>query len=110
MINFESNRYSVPWTHAGKCVDLKVVQGRILISYASKEIASHALLNDKNGQVVCTAHYAGLMSAKGQQRAHAKMPQHDPRWKEEVNTVAIRSLALYEQIANTLSFLIGAAW
>ena len=74
MLNFESNRYSVPWPHAGKCVDLKVVQGRILISYAGKEIASHALLNDKNGQVVCAAHYAGLMSVKGQQRAHAGAP------------------------------------
>ena len=55
-------------------MDLKVVQGRILISYAGKEIASHALLNDKNGQVVCAAHYAGLMSVKGQQRAHAGAP------------------------------------
>ena len=91
-------------------MDLKVVQGRILISYGGKEIASHALLNHKNGQVICGAHYAGLMSARGQQRGHAKRPQHDPTWKEEVNTVAIRSLSLYEQIANMTSFLIGVAW
>ena len=110
MISFESNRYSVPWVHAGKCVDLKVAQGRLLISYAGKEIATHVLLAGKNGQVICTAHYAGLMSAKSQKRAHAKMPQHDPAWKEGSHDVVTRSLAVYECVAETLPFSTGATW
>ena len=112
MINFESNRYSVPWPHAGKCVDLKVVQGRLLISYADQEIASHTLLAGKKGQATCAAHYAGLLSAKGQQRASAKKPQHDPAWKEggELYEVLCRSLSVYEQLAKAFSFVTGVSW
>jgi hypothetical protein len=109
MISFESNRYSVPWIHAGKSVELKVVQGRLVISYGGKEIAAHPLLSGKNGQALCPGHYAGLMSSKAR-GPEAKRPPHDPSWREEATDVSVRSLSLYDQIAKALSVLGGVAW
>jgi hypothetical protein len=91
---------------------LKMVQGKLIISYAGQEIASHTLLPGKKGQVTCAAHYAGLMSAKGQQRPPAKRPQHDPAWKEEggLYEVLCRSLSVYEQFAKAFAFVTGVSW
>lgn len=112
MVNFESNRYSVPWRYAGKCVDLKIVQEKLCISYDGQEIATHALLHEKHGQSVCTAHYAGLLSGKQTKRTQQKKPQHDPLWQERREgfyDVMARSLSVYEQFAQCLLVMAGVA-
>lgn len=110
MLSFETNRYSVPWIHAGKCVDLKILQGKLVISYAGQQIARHDLLLGKQGQAICAAHYKGLLSAQSLKACRgSKGPQYDPMWKGGADDVVIRNLSVYEQVAEGQAFLGGEA-
>ena len=96
MISFFSNRYSVPWMYVGKCVDLKVSQGTITMSYEGKTIAEHKLLIGKHQQAINPSHYKGLTMTKPKTQ---QLPQHDPRWNEAWS-VEQRDLSVYEQVAS----------
>ena len=94
MISWANNRYSVPWTHVGQCVNLTICDGYLMLSVDDKVIAKHEVLQGKYQQSVCQQHYAGLIGRSPQQRLTP--PQYDPYWKNHVD-VEVRDLALYEK-------------
>jgi transposase len=97
MISFEANLYSVPWIYVGRCVDLRITQGQLLISTEGKTIATHLLLQGKHQQSISKEHYTGLFHSK-RKKHEEKPPQYDPYWKKE-DEVMIRDLAIYEKAA-----------
>jgi len=97
MVSFGNNRYSVPWTYVGQCVDLKITEGQLLINSSGAVIAAHDLLSGKHQQSVSTAHYAGLLTPKPRNQV-ANRPQHDPYWEEE-GVIEVRDLSVYEAAA-----------
>jgi len=97
MVNFNSNRYSVPWIYSRKRVDIHLREGNILILLEDKEIAKHKLIEGKHQCVVNKEHFAGLFKAS-YSKGIPTPPQHDPRWWDEV-TVMVRELNYYEQAA-----------
>lgn len=97
LVSFGNNKYSVPWVYVGLCVDLKIVNGQLLIAHCGAVVATHNLLLGKHQNSVSTNHYAGL-SAPRSRNQKAKRPQYDPYWKEEEN-IAIRDLSIYEEAA-----------
>jgi len=66
LISVNSNKYSVPYTHAGKSVWIRVVQGDSLkvFSQQAKLIAVHRLSSLKNQIIIDQAHYEGLRRKK----------------------------------------------
>lgn len=97
MVSFERNRYSVPWSYVGQCVDLRITGGSLVLSAEGRTIAIHTLLQGKHQQSICKEHYAGLfhtLKKSGKERP----PQYDPYWREE-EEVLIRELSVYETVA-----------
>lgn len=97
MVSFEANFYSVPWIYVGRCVDLRIAQGQLLISSEGKVIATHLLLQGKHQQSISKEHYTGFLHFK-RKKQEEKPPQYDPYWKKE-DEVMIRDLAIYEKAA-----------
>jgi len=95
MVNFNSNRYSVPWIYSKKQVDLYLSEGKILIILEGKEIASHDLIEGKHQCSVNREHFSGLFKPKYSKGSYLP-PQHDPHWWDDV-TVMVRELNYYEQ-------------
>jgi transposase len=65
LVAYDGSRYSVPWTHAGKQVWLRVSQGRQLIvrGQDGQEIARHSLTGADKRTVIVPEHYQGLRQA-----------------------------------------------
>jgi transposase len=97
LVSYGNNRYSVPWIYVGRCVDLKITAGQLLISSSEVVIATHDLLSGKHQQSILQAHYAGLSAPKSRNQI-ATRPQHDPYWEGE-GVVAVRDLSIYEDAA-----------
>lgn len=61
---YESNRYSVPWTLVGMTVTVRVNPREIKVYYHAKFICSHARSYRKNQVITTEAHRAGLLERK----------------------------------------------
>ncbi len=63
-LQYESNRYSVPWTLVGMTVTVRVNNREIKVHYNHKFICSHARSYLKNKIFTTEAHRAGLLERK----------------------------------------------
>jgi transposase len=63
-IQYESNRYSVPWTLVGMTVTVRVNPREIKVFYHQKLICSHPRSYRKNQVITTEAHRAGLLERK----------------------------------------------
>lgn len=63
-IQYESNRYSVPWTLVGMTVTVRVNPKEIKIYYNEKFICSHSRTYRKSQVITNEGHRAGLMERK----------------------------------------------
>jgi transposase len=87
MVNFETNRYSVPWQYAGKDVEVQISDsGRLQIVHNGIIIAEHEKLLGRYQVSYHKHHFHGIY-----QRGPSGKTQSD---------VQIRSLAFYERIAS----------
>jgi transposase len=86
MVNFETNRYSVPWKYIGKEVEIRPSQGRVDILCGSVVIASHNQAAGKHMNIACADHFVGI---GGQEYINIASPAD--------NMVEIRPLSVYEQ-------------
>lgn len=63
-IQYESNRYSVPWTLVGMTVTVRVNPREIKVFYHQKFICSHGRSYRKNQVLTTESHRAGLLERK----------------------------------------------
>lgn len=96
LISFQTNRYSVPWTHVGHLVDLAVKNGQLVISMDGDIIATHQLLSGKHKLSLNEAHYKGLIRSNPQPH-QIQFPEHDPYFQEDESVVQ-RDIHVYEQL------------
>lgn len=94
-VNYQSNRYPVPWNAAGQEVTLREVGGRLEIRLGGSLLATHTLCLGKHQVLTLADHYAGLP-------APAAGP---PGGKARITVcvsgpeVEVRSLSAYEAVA-----------
>ncbi len=65
LVNFETNRYSVPVEYVGKSVTLKALPETVEIWSENKVIASHKRCYDREKSIFDLAHYLPLLEKKG---------------------------------------------
>lgn len=63
-IDFETNRYSVPWTLVGKIVTVRADDDHVAIYYGPKRVAHHDRCYLRHQNVANPAHEAGLAERK----------------------------------------------
>jgi hypothetical protein len=61
LVQFETNRYSVPSEYAHQTVWLKAFVGHLEITSRDKTVASHTRLNGKYEESICFDHYARVL-------------------------------------------------
>ena len=64
LVQYETNRYSVPAQYAGKPVSLRTYANRIVVVYKQEVIAEHPRYFTKNISYFEPWHYVGLLSQK----------------------------------------------
>jgi hypothetical protein len=96
LVNFEANRYSVPWRLVGEAVDVAVIGHELHIAHAGARIARHALCPGKYQLIRDPEHFAGLLRATAA-AAPASAPLLAGRF--ELPEVEVRDLAVYEAAA-----------
>lgn len=92
LVNYRTNRYSVPARHVGKTVDLVAGPQELRVFLGGELIATHALREGRFQVATEKAHYADLFKRR------AKAPE-PPATIVPWPDVEIRSLAIYEQVA-----------
>jgi hypothetical protein len=93
LVNFNSNRYSVPWVYSGKRMDIHLRDNGILVFLEDKEIARHKLFEGKHQCIINKEHFTGLFKPNYLKEIPLS-PQHDPRWWDDVK-VMVRELKYY---------------
>lgn len=63
-IEYETNRYSVPWVHIGKQVQVRVRQEEVSISLNGTEIARHGRVTDSRKMITLRDHLSGIVGFK----------------------------------------------
>jgi len=96
LVNFEANRYSVPWRLVGEAVDVAVIGHELHIVHAGARVARHALCPGKYQLIRDPEHFAGLLRA-----AAAATPASAPllAGRFELPEVEVRDLSVYEAAA-----------
>lgn len=95
VISLKTNRYSVPWQHAGQMVDIRYRDNEVHIYHKNACIAVHPRLTGRHEQSITAAHYQGLFRRDGVESAASCEPHHDPRAWDAVD-VMVRDLNQYE--------------
>jgi hypothetical protein len=100
LVNFRANRYSVPFTYAGKRVDLVPAHRQLKIYREGLLIASHALLEGRFRLSMKQAHYEGIFKLKSNDSMIKPAMSCQVRSiYDTTDDVQVRDLALYETIA-----------
>lgn len=95
MVNYNSNRYSVPWIYSGKKIEIHLSEDKILIMLDGKEIAKHKIIEERHKCAINREHFSGLFKSKyAKEVPHP--PQYDPQWWDDF-TVMVRELNYYEK-------------
>jgi hypothetical protein len=71
MVQFETNRYSVPTDYAHETVLIKAFERRIQIIKADKGIASHQRLFSRHDEAINPYHFLALLEKKSRAVDHA---------------------------------------
>ena len=98
LVNFETNRYSVPWRLVGQAVDVAVIGHELHLLHAGERVARHALCPGKYQLIRDPEHFAGLLRATA---AAPSAPVAGPLLggRFESPEVEVRDLAVYEVAA-----------
>ena len=72
LVQFETNRYSVPSEYAHQTLWLKAFVGHLEITSRDKTVASHIRLNGKYEESICFEHYARVLERKPGAEQHFK--------------------------------------
>jgi hypothetical protein len=72
LVQFETNRYSVPSEYAHQTVWLKAFVNHLEITSGDKTVAHHTRLNGKYEESVCFEHYARVLERKPGAEQHFK--------------------------------------
>jgi transposase len=62
-IEVDTNFYSVPWALIGEKVTVQVVDEKLLIYRAGKEVASHYISNEQRGRYIQSLHLQGIIGS-----------------------------------------------
>lgn len=73
LVNFETNRYSVPSDYSGQWLVIKAYDREIKICSGQKEIASHRRSFDKHALFKQPAHYAKIIEQKKKAKANHRL-------------------------------------
>jgi hypothetical protein len=113
LVQFETNRYSVPTEYAYQTVWLKAFVDRVEITTSEKTVAVHPRLNDKFQESIRFEHYAKILERKpgGQQhlKAQDKQPLAAKRSKLEPSPfpqvhVQAPNLTQYSQLLRSIQY------
>lgn len=93
-VSWQSNRYSVPWQHAGREVWVREKAGQVEVHWGDERIAAHPSAAGKHRAIIRPDHHTGIpLSAL---RHSAKIQIH---FREMAPEVEVRPLATYEVMA-----------
>ena len=91
-VSFKSNRYSVPWQHAGKEVFVREVGAVVEIVREEQQLAVHSLCLGQHQTLTIAAHHAGIPTqAPRSGKARLSLKGSAPQ-------VEVRSLDAYEAL------------
>ena len=91
MINFETNRYSVPFPYVGKQVEIQTEPELIRIFHDGELIAIHSRCSERHQVRMERVHYDGIF---GRQKPFGSIKSAENASEE----VEIRDLAFYERL------------
>jgi transposase len=97
LVNFETNRYSVPWRLVGQAVEVAVVGHELHLLLAGTRVARHALCPGKYQVIRDPEHFAGLLKP-----TPVTSPGSAPRLRVgllSLPEVEVRDLGVYEAVA-----------
>ena len=94
-VSWQSSRYSVPWTYAGKPVWVRENGSNVEVRYGAQQIARHERAMRRHQVVTQPVHHQGIPD--GSEKRSAKILVH---LRETAPDVEIRPLAAYESIAS----------
>ena len=97
LVNFEANRYSVPWRLVGQAVDVAVIGHELHILHDGTRVARHALCPEKYQLIRNPEHFAGLLRTSTTPAVPASAPLLVGHY--ELPEVEVRDLAVYELAA-----------
>lgn len=83
LVQFETNRYSVPSDYAHQRLWLKAFVDRIVITDTEKSIAEHARLSDKYQESIRFEHYRKILERKPGAFNHLRAPDKPLHWEPE---------------------------
>jgi transposase len=63
-VDYETNRYSVPWRLIGETVTVSVAANTVDVTFAGKTVASHAQSTGRFQVIRCPEHFHGIFRAK----------------------------------------------
>ena len=73
MVQFETNRYSVPTIYVGEKVTVKATADEVKIQYKGTIIASHPRIYDRNQEQIILDHYLELLLQKSRALDNTKV-------------------------------------
>lgn len=101
LVNFETNRYSVPWEYVSRQVEVQVsIHGRVQIFAAGKLIAEHERLDGKYRTHTVPMHYEGILRRDRPVVSRVRTADGS-MWRQVEISVEIRPLDVYEELAVT---------
>ncbi|HEY4646715.1 MAG TPA: IS21 family transposase [Steroidobacteraceae bacterium] len=97
LVNFETNRYSVPFSLIGQTVEIERQGSQVLIYHRDRPIAEHPLAAGKHQLVLSPEHGPGA-AVRNARRRFATAGGTDAR--HAIESVEIRDLSIYEHLAH----------
>lgn len=88
-VEVDTNHYSVPWRLIGETVTVRIVDDRLRVTRAGREVAQHPVSTGRRQRVLDPAHLAGVVGAPGGASPAATAPP----------PALLRPLAEYEAVA-----------
>ena len=68
-VDVDTNRYSVPWAHIGKEVQVQVTENEVIVLlFEGTEIARHALCRGRHQLIRVSEHFKGLVYQRDEDR------------------------------------------
>ena len=100
LVSFETNRYSVPWEHVGRQVEVQVsANGKVQIFAGGNLLAEHERLDGKYRTQTIAGHYKGIL--RRDRPAERVRAQDGSMWRQAEIAVTVRPMDVYEELAVT---------
>jgi transposase len=92
-VEVDTNHYSVPWRLIGETVTVRIVDDRLRVTQAGREVAQHPVSTGRRQRVLDPAHLAGVVGTPGGASPAAAAATAPPA------PALLRPLAEYEAVA-----------